>query len=273
MPKRTPQRRASVDYATQSRNGVNLDMEERKLVSDPMYQEKISETGIREKFPHVCESSMFAHSERLRTVREERILIARELHDTLLQTFLSASMLLAAAVDSLPSDSPIKPRLDRILQLMDQGIKEGRDTIQGLRSSDCHGADLVLAFSQVRQEIDVQSEIHSSVVVVGQQQPLRSRIASEVYRIGKEALVNAFRHSRATRVELELEYAGSELRMRVRDNGCGIDPQVLQIGREGHWGLAGMRERATRIGALLKISSSAAHGTEVQLSVSNAVAF
>ena len=263
----------AADYPAESRIGVNRDMEERELVSEPMYQEKVSETGIREELSHVCESSMFAPPERLGTVREERIQIARELHDTLLQTFLSASMLLGAAVDSLPSDSPIKTRLDRILRLMDQGIKEGRDTIQGLRSSDCHGADLVLAFSQVRQEIDVQSEIHSSVVVVGRQQPLRSRIASEVYRIGREALVNAFRHSRAKRVELELEYAGSDLRLRVRDNGCGIDPQILQIGREGHWGLAGMRERATRIGALLKISSSAAHGTDVQLSVSNAVAF
>jgi signal transduction histidine kinase len=94
-----------------------------------------------------------------------------------------------------------------------------------------------------------------------------------MYRIGREALVNAFCHSRAKRVEFELEYAGSELRMRVRDNGCGIDPQALHSGREGHWGLVGMRERAAKIGGLLKISSSATAGTEVQLSIPSGLAF
>jgi signal transduction histidine kinase len=73
---------------------------------------------------------------------------------------------------------------------------------------------------------------------------MRPAIRHEIYRIGREALVNAFCHSRAKRVEFEIEYADSDLRMRVRDNGCGIDPQVLAAGREGHWGLPGMRERA-----------------------------
>lgn len=206
-------------------------------------------------------------SDRLRTVCEERTRIARELHDTLLQTFLSALMQLGAAVDSLPSDLPIKPQLDRILQLMDQGIKEGRNTILGLRSPDSRAADLVLAFSQIQQEIGVQPGIDFRVMLIGREQPLRSQIASEVYRIGREALVNAFRHSGAKRVELELEYANADLYMSVRDDGCGIDPRVLYGGREGHWGLACMRERAARIGGLLKISSSPTAGTEIQLSV------
>jgi len=80
-------------------------------------------------------------------------------------------------------------------------------------------------------------------------------------------VVNALRHSGAKRIELELEYSGSELSMRVRDNGCGIDPQVLEEGRGGHWGLAGMRERATIIRGKLEISSSARNGTEIQLSI------
>jgi signal transduction histidine kinase len=242
------------------------------IVREPMYQENIGEKVIRKELSHVLESSMFAQPDRQRTVREERTRIARELHDTLLQTFLSASMQLGLAVDSLPSDSPVKPRLDHILQLIHQGIKEGRNTVQGLRSPDSRAIDLALAFSQVQQEIGVQPEIDFRVIVIGREQPLRSRIASEVYRIGREALVNAFRHSGAKRVELELEYAGADLCMSVRDDGCGIDPQVLDTGRKGHWGLTGMRERATRIGALLKVASSAAHGTKVQLSVPYAVA-
>jgi signal transduction histidine kinase len=238
-----------------------------------MYQQNIYDEAIREELSHVLNSSTFVESDRQKTVREERTRIARELHDTLLQTFLSASMQLGAAVDTLPSDSPVKPRLDRILQLMDQGIKESRNAIQGLRSSESRGADLVLALSQVHQEIGVQPEIDFRVVVIGQEQPLRSRIGNEVHRIGREALVNAFRHSGAKRVELELEYCDANLCMRVRDDGRGIDPRVLHAGPEGHWGFTGMRERARRIGALLKISSSAADGTEVQLSVPNAVAF
>jgi signal transduction histidine kinase len=123
------------------------------IVREPMYQENIREQVIREELSHVLESSMFAQSDRQRTVREERTRIARELHDTLLQTFLSASMQLGVAVDSLPSDSPVKPRLDRILQLMDQGIKEGRNTIQGLRSPDSRAVDLVLAFPRFSKNL------------------------------------------------------------------------------------------------------------------------
>src|SRR5215471_14268502 len=150
-------------------------------------------------------------ADRQRTVREERTRIARELHDTLLQTFFSALMQLGVALDTLPSNSPVKARLDRVLQLMDQGIKEGQNTIQGLRSSDSRGVDLVRAFSKLQQEIDVQPEANFRVTVIGREQPLRSRIANEVYRIGREALVNALRHSGAKRIELELQYAETGL--------------------------------------------------------------
>jgi signal transduction histidine kinase len=203
---------------------------------------------------------------------EERTRIAQELHDTLLQTFMSASLHLGAALYGLDPDSPVKPRLDRILQLMNQGIAEGRNAIQGLRSSDSDKSDLVLALSQVGQELAVQADIDFRVTVAGRQKQLPPQLQHEIYRIGREALVNAFCHSGATRVELELEYADSELRVRIRDNGYGIDPQLLEKGREGHWGLAGMRERAKTIGGRLKILSSATVGTEVQLSIPSGIA-
>jgi PAS domain S-box-containing protein len=204
---------------------------------------------------------------------EERTRIAQELHDTLLQTFLSASMQLSTALDDIPPASRVKPQLDRIHQIMNQGIAEGRNTIRDLRSSDSHTLDLVLALSRVQQELAVQGDIDFRVVVAGRQQPLRPSVQHETYCIGKEALLNAYRHSRATRVEFELEYADTGLRMRIRDNGCGIDPHVLQAGRDGHWGLLGMRERAARIGGRLEISSSANAGTVVQLSMPNDIAF
>ena len=204
---------------------------------------------------------------------EERTRLAQELHDTLLQTFLSASMQLSLANDDLGADSPVKPRLDRILQIMKQGIEEGRNTIQDLRSSDSTTLDLVLALSGVQHEFAVKPDVDFRVVVAGRQQPLSPSVCHEIYRIGREALVNAFCHSRAKRVVFELDYATSDLRMRVRDNGCGIDAQVLAAGRHGHWGLAGMRERATRIGGQLKICSNLSTGTEVQLSIPGDIAF
>ena len=204
---------------------------------------------------------------------EERTRIAQELHDTLLQTFLSASMHLSLATGAIPAESPVKPRLDRVLQIMSRGIEEGRSTIQGLRSSDSSARDLVIALSGIEQELSCRPDIDFRVNVAGRQQPLNPKIQQEIYRIGKEALLNAFCHSRAKRVEFDLEYGDQGLQMRVRDNGTGIDPKVLRTGRDGHWGLAGMRERAERIGGLLKISSSPSNGTEVRLSIPSGIAF
>jgi len=204
---------------------------------------------------------------------EERTRIAQELHDTLLQSFNAATLKLWAAMAGLPSDSPLKPKIDPILDLMEHGIAEGRTAIQGLRSSDSGTTDLVAALSGVRREFVVPPDMAFRLSVVGSQKPIQVPIGQELYRIGKEALVNAFRHSRARRVDLELEYTDSNLTMRVCDNGCGIDPLVLEKGPDGHWGLAGMRERAARLGGQLSITSAATAGTEIRLSIPGNVAF
>jgi PAS domain S-box-containing protein len=204
---------------------------------------------------------------------EERTRIAQELHDTLLQSFNAATLKLAAAVDSLPSDSALKAKINSILDLMEQGIVEGRIAIQGLRASDSATPDLVAALSAIQLEFVIPADVDFRISVSGLQQPLRPSIRQEIYRIGKEALVNAFSHSQARRVELELEYTDNSLSMRIRDNGCGIAPQMLDKGRDGHWGLAGMRERTAKIGGLLKISSSPTTGTEILLSIPGYVAF
>ena len=241
------------------------------------YNPMVEEGRVRRWYVSATEiESRKQQEERVRqeNVRlEERTRIARELHDTLLQTVQSASMQLSVAVDGVASDSLVKPQLDRILQIMRLGIDEGRSAIQGLRSSGTQASDLVVALSSIQQELEVQSDLDFRVVVAGRQQPLEPLIQHEIYRIGREALVNAFCHSQAKRIKFELDYSNSDFRMRIWDNGCGIGPQVLQSGREGHWGLAGMRERATRIGGLLKISSSATTGTEVQLSIPGDIAF
>ena len=203
----------------------------------------------------------------------ERIRIAQELHDTLLQGFLSASMQLHVATDNLPSDSPSRPPLSRVLQLMGQVIEEGRNAVRGLRSSQDPSLDLEQAFSQIRQELSIEPEIDFRVIVQGQPLPLDPVLRDEVYRIGREALINAFRHSRAKKIEVELEYGAKHFSLFVRDDGRGIDPGVLHSGREQHWGLRGMRERAEKVGARLNVRSHARAGTEVALSVPSQIAF
>jgi len=203
----------------------------------------------------------------------ERTRIAQELHDTLLQGFLSASMQLHVANDQLPDSSPAKPLVSRVLALMGRVIEEGRNAVRGLRSADDESYDLGQTLSRVAKELLIPPGVDFRVVMEGMPRTLHPVIRDEVYRIGRESLVNAFRHSRASKIEVEIEYSSNNLRLLVRDNGSGIDPQVLRAGREGHWGLPGMRERAEKVGAKLRVWSRAAAGTEVELTVPGHVAF
>jgi signal transduction histidine kinase len=202
----------------------------------------------------------------------ERTRIAQELHDTLLQDFLSASMQLHVANDQLTLDSPAKPLVTRVLDMMGRAIEEGRNTVQGLRSSS-RSQDLEQAFSRIQQELAVMQGARFRVIVEGVPRPLRPAIGDDVYLVGREALANAFRHSGATEIEVELEYATDQLRVLVRDNGCGISSDALQSARDGHWGLSGMRERAERIGARLRILSRVSAGLEIELSVPSHIAY
>ena len=203
----------------------------------------------------------------------ERTRIAQDLHDTLLQGLVSASMQLHVANDLLPDDSPSKPIVGRVMQLMGQVIEEGRDAVRGLRSTSGTADDLETAFSRAGQEFGNEKVKDCRVIVEGTPRQLHPIIRDEAYRIGREALANAFRHSEASKIEIELEYSTKQLRILVRDDGVGIDPDVLQSGRDGHWGLTGMRERAESVGARLKVWSRANAGTEVELLIPSQVAF
>jgi len=202
----------------------------------------------------------------------ERTRIAQELHDTFLQGLLSVSMQLQVAMDQLPDNSPARTTMNRVLQLMGPVIEEGRNTIRGLRSSIENPNDLTSSLSRIPQELG-KPGVDFSVVVEGAALPLRPAIRDDVYRIGREALVNAFRHSQASNINLQLEYSPNQLRIVVHDDGCGIDPQVQPSGRDGHLGLSGMRERAEKIGARVKVLSRAGSGTEVELRVPSDIAF
>lgn len=203
----------------------------------------------------------------------ERTRIAQELHDTLLQGLISASMQLHVVADRMPADSAAKPELSRVLDLMRRVIEEGRNAVVGLRANQNGLLDLGEAFSQVRQEFAGHGETEFHVIVEGAPRPLHPLIRDEIYKIGREALTNAFRHSRASKIEVELEYAIDGLRVFVRDSGTGFDSVLLHSGPDRHWGLSGMQERAKRIGAQLRVLTRPGAGTEVELTVPKRISY
>jgi signal transduction histidine kinase len=157
-------------------------------------------------------------------------------------------------------------------------IEEGRDAVHHLRSSAAETSDFVLAISALAEELAADTTNRSSAVVhvdvQGAPRSLHPILRDEVYRITGEALRNAFRHSQATRIAVEVDYNDRRLRLRVRDDGKGIDPRVLNADeRSGHWGLHGMRERAELVGGTLDVWSRVDSGTEVELSIPAAIAY
>jgi signal transduction histidine kinase len=210
----------------------------------------------------------------------ERTRIARELHDTLLQSF-QGSLFEFQAARKLLSGRPEEAgrTLDRAISSAGAAINEGREAIQELRSASAVGEDLAqLLRATVQERSDAQFSNENGtafhVTVEGPPRSLSPILQDELYRIGRELLRNAFRHARAKRIEVEIRYSARELRLRIRDDGTGIDPDVLDTGaRPGHWGLPGVRERAKRIGAELDLWSQPEAGTEVQITVPASLAY
>jgi signal transduction histidine kinase/ligand-binding sensor domain-containing protein len=203
----------------------------------------------------------------------ERIRIARELHDTVLQGLASASLQLEVADRQIPGDSTAKPLVQRISQMLRQLMDESRHTVRGLRLRHSEQESLERALTQISNDLAAPRKVKYQVVVEGTPRSLRPLVRDEIYRIGGEALANAFRHAGASAVETVLEYGRDHFRLLVRDNGQGIDLEVLKAGREGHFGLSGLRERAAKIGARLKVRTAAGAGTEIDMLVPAVAAF
>jgi ligand-binding sensor domain-containing protein/signal transduction histidine kinase len=211
---------------------------------------------------------------------DERLRVARDLHDTLLQSFQGLIPVFQTARNLLPGQS------DRAADVLDEGlhdaadaIVEGRNAIQNLRAKPSMDRDLGSLLNAAGQELAQSPEAEGSapafrVVVEGSRQPLAPLLQDEIYRIGREMLRNAFRHAHAGRIEAEIRYDRGMFRLRIRDDGKGIDSSVLKEGsRTGHWGLPGMHERAKRMGGRLKIWSEPGAGTEAELTVPARIAY
>jgi ligand-binding sensor domain-containing protein/signal transduction histidine kinase len=202
----------------------------------------------------------------------ERTRIARELHDTLLQTFQGLLPRLQAAIYKLPPGAvEAREILEAAGDLASKAITEGRNAVQGLRLSTIEENDLAVAIRAVGEELAAAGNRSSpalEVVVQGRPRNLHPILRDEVYRIGAEALRNAFQHARARQVEVEIGYGEKEFTVHIRDDGKGIDREVLSAdGREGHFGLHGMRERAELVGGKLVVWSELGSGSEIELSI------
>jgi signal transduction histidine kinase len=202
----------------------------------------------------------------------ERTRMARELHDTLLQTIQGSKLVADDALEK--SSDPVRMRraLERLSDWLGRAAEEGRAALNSLRTSTTERNDLAEGFQRAIQECRLHSPIEASFAVAGETQDMHPVVRDEVFRIGYEAIRNACAHSRGSRMEVELTYA-HDLTVRVADNGVGIAPSVLDQGRDGHFGLQGMRERAARIGAKLTIVSSAESGTQITAVVPGSIVF
>jgi ligand-binding sensor domain-containing protein/signal transduction histidine kinase len=209
----------------------------------------------------------------------ERTRIAGELHDTLLQSFQGLMLRFQTALELLPAHPlEAKQALKGALDRADRAILEGRDAVHDLRSATVDGTDLAETVTTMGEEFAANGANPNgakfSVVAEGTPRNLRLIPQDEICRIAREALWNAFSHARARLIEAEIAYGGSTFRLRVRDDGIGIHPTVLdQGGSAGHWGLPGMRERAKRIGGHLDVWSRPGAGTEVELRIPGSIAY
>ncbi len=202
----------------------------------------------------------------------ERTRLARDLHDTLLQGFQGLMLRLQAIDESLPAGE-VKDELERTLDRGDQVVAESRKAVQDLRSSTMITNDLARAVRALGGELSSEGSAAFELVVEGETRDLHPIVRDEVYRIAREALRNAFMHARASHIEAEITYGEHLFRLRIRDDGAGITPAILEKGRPGHYGLPGMRERAAEIGAKLEFWSGAGAGTEIDLSIAGSIAY
>jgi signal transduction histidine kinase/ligand-binding sensor domain-containing protein len=210
----------------------------------------------------------------------ERTRIARDLHDTLLQSLHGLMFRFQAARNMLPQrPEEAMGALDGAITRTEQAIAESRDAIKDLRSESSAQTDLGELLTEIGTELTASRDANGdsptfSVTVEGERRTISPMVQEEVCQIAREALRNAVRHAKAHQIEVEVRYDRRVLRLRFRDDGAGIDSKILKEGgRPGHWGLPGIRERAQRIRARLDFWSEVGAGTEIQLTIPAVTAY
>lgn len=205
--------------------------------------------------------------ERFEERLKERTRIAQELHDSLIQDVMGISLQIEVTDELLPADLPAKQSLARALRLCKSALDAGRRTLSDLRSAPISAADLVKSFSQSTDELARDTGTVVDVIVEGRERPLNALAGNDVLQTGRQAIINALQHAHARKIHVLLSYGERLLQIRVQDNGRGINEETLNLRRPGHYGIAGMKERAERLGGSISIRSRVGEGTEVNLTV------
>ena len=202
----------------------------------------------------------------------ERTRMARELHDTLLQTVQGSKMVADTAMDR-PDDAPTLLRaLQQVSAWLGRAAEEGREAVNALRASTTEGNDLAQAFRHAIDDCRRHGGIDGTLTVTGEALEMHPVVRDEICRIGCEAIQNACTHSRGKRLDVALTYGG-DLTLRVTDDGVGMEAAIAERGKQGHFGLRGMRERAASIYATLSVTSLPGEGTTVTVTVPGRVVF
>ncbi len=202
----------------------------------------------------------------------ERTRMARELHDTFLQTIQGSKLVADNALKKSDDPERMRRAVEQLSVWLGQATQEGRAALNSLRTSTAQKNDLAEAFKRATEECRLIGPVEVSFSVTGDSKELHPVVRDEIYRVGYEAIRNACKHSRGSRLGVELKY-GHDLALHVKDDGVGIDPTIGDHGTEGHFGLQGMHERVARIGGKLTVASSASSGTEITVVVPGGIVF
>jgi signal transduction histidine kinase len=224
------------------------------------------------------------HRVRLKTVRAEalgrlearlaeRERIARELHDTLLQSVQGLILRFHSVTERFPPHEPARQQMELALERAEKVLDEGRHRVKNLRASQSGVLMFSQALAAAGERLTQDHGARFQTSIEGVHRDLHPIVQEEALLIAQEALANAFRHAKARNIEAQIRYGADEMQVRIRDDGVGIDAAILSHGRPGHWGLIGMRERATKMHAYLSISSETNSGTEVKLGIPADVAY
>jgi signal transduction histidine kinase/ligand-binding sensor domain-containing protein len=203
---------------------------------------------------------------------EERTRLARDLHDTLLQTLQGSKLVADNALENPTEPADMRKALNLVSHWLERATVEGRAALNSLRSSTDEPNDLAAALRDAAENGRIGSSVKVAFVLNGTSRDMHPIVREEIYRIGCEAINNACVHSGGNVVTIELTYTQDVL-LSVRDNGKGIEEGFLRFGKDGHFGIRGMRERADRVGAKLSLKTTPNGGTEVTLLVPGSVLF
>ena len=197
----------------------------------------------------------------------ERVRIAEDLHDTLLQGFAGINLQLIAAEIAIPKQPDVAAAtLVRVQRLTEESLREARERVWEMRDAALTSGDLATTLDAIARDRTAGTPMEVEVTTTGNSRHLPPSVEDAAFRIGREAIVNVVRHAQASRIEIHLDFRANVFYLEVRDNGRGVSPnEVAEAQRQGHFGLGGIQNRAVLMGGRCDLRPRPGGGTIVAL--------